>query len=108
MSRCPARQGHEIAEETYEQMETTTADHSRAAEAWKQIPQDGQPAGDEGQGCHGFAAQLLTRQVAEDLYTKGWISYPRTETDQFDKGMDLKRLVEKQTQDNAWGQHAQG
>ncbi|KAL8656570.1 MAG: hypothetical protein Q9226_002633 [Calogaya cf. arnoldii] len=47
-------------------------------------------------------------KVAEDLYNKGWISYPRTETDQFDKGMELKRLIEKQTQDNAWGQHAQG
>ncbi|KAL8928129.1 MAG: hypothetical protein Q9172_001039 [Xanthocarpia lactea] len=46
-------------------------------------------------------------KVAEDLYTKGWISYPRTETDQFDQGMDLRRLVEKQTQDNAWGHHAQ-
>ncbi|KAL8837107.1 MAG: hypothetical protein Q9170_002664 [Blastenia crenularia] len=46
-------------------------------------------------------------KIAEDLYNKGWISYPRTETDQFDRGMDLKRLVEKQTQDNAWGPHAQ-
>lgn len=108
MSGCPARQGHEIAEETYEQMEAIAVDHSRAAEAWKQVPQDGQPAGDEGQRSHGPAAQLLTRQVAEDLYNKGWISYPRTETDQFDKGMDLMRLVEKQTQDNAWGPHAQG
>ncbi|KAI4148981.1 MAG: hypothetical protein L6R39_002631 [Caloplaca ligustica] len=45
-------------------------------------------------------------KVAEDLYNKGWISYPRTETDQFDRGMDLNRLVEKQTQDNAWGPHA--
>ncbi|KAI4114178.1 MAG: hypothetical protein LQ338_008039 [Usnochroma carphineum] len=45
-------------------------------------------------------------KVAEDLYNKGWISYPRTETDQFDRGMDLKRLVEKQTQDNAWGPYA--
>ena len=51
--------------------------------------------------------QLLTSQVAEDLYTKGWISYPRTETDHFDQGMDLRRLVEKQTQDSAWGHHAQ-
>ena len=42
------------------------------------------------------------------MYTKGWISYPRTETDQFDKGIDLRRLIEKQTQDRAWGQHAQG
>lgn len=47
-------------------------------------------------------------QVAEDLYTKGWISYPRTETDSFDKGIDLRRLVEKQVQDQAWGPYAQG
>lgn len=51
---------------------------------------------------------LKTSQVAEDLYTKGWISYPRTETDSFDKGIDLKRLIEKQVQDHAWGPHAQG
>ena len=47
-------------------------------------------------------------KVAEDLYTKGWISYPRTETDQFDRGIDLRRLVEKQVQDNRWGNYAQG
>ena len=46
-------------------------------------------------------------KIAEDLYTKGWISYPRTETDQFDKGMDLRALVGKQAQDNNWGQFAQ-
>ncbi|KAL9097947.1 MAG: hypothetical protein Q9163_006296 [Psora crenata] len=46
--------------------------------------------------------------IAESLYSKGWVSYPRTETDQFDRGMDLKKLVEKQTQDHAWGRHAQG
>ena len=45
--------------------------------------------------------------VAEDLYTKGWISYPRTETDQFDRGMDLRALVGKQTQDGRWGPFAQ-
>jgi DNA topoisomerase-3 len=44
--------------------------------------------------------------TAEALYTKGWISYPRTETDQFDKGMDLRKLVEKQQQDNNWGAFA--
>ena len=47
-------------------------------------------------------------QVAESLYNKGWISYPRTETDQFDKGIDLRALIQKQTQDSAWGPHAQG
>ncbi|SLM39842.1 dna topoisomerase iii [Lasallia pustulata] len=47
-------------------------------------------------------------KIAEDLYTKGWISYPRTETDQFDKGIDLKKLIEKQVQDHVWGPYAQG
>ncbi|KAH7082299.1 DNA topoisomerase 3-beta [Paraphoma chrysanthemicola] len=46
-------------------------------------------------------------KVAEDLYTKGWISYPRTETDQFDLGMDLRALVGRQAQDNSWGTFAQ-
>ncbi|KAK3692533.1 DNA topoisomerase [Podospora appendiculata] len=45
--------------------------------------------------------------VAERLYTKGFISYPRTETDRFDKGMNLRALVQKQTQDARWGQFAQ-
>lgn len=47
-------------------------------------------------------------QVAEALYQKGWISYPRTETDQFDRGMNLRGLVEKQTQGGAWAEFAQG
>ncbi|KAJ6081868.1 hypothetical protein N7499_006742 [Penicillium canescens] len=45
-------------------------------------------------------------KVAEALYTKGYISYPRTETDQFDKAIDLKKLVEKQYSDSSWGQYA--
>ncbi|KAL2816784.1 DNA topoisomerase [Aspergillus cavernicola] len=47
-------------------------------------------------------------KVAEALYTKGFISYPRTETDQFDKGIDLKKLIEKQLPDQSWGQYARG
>jgi len=34
-----------------------------------------------------------TMEYAEKLYTKGLISYPRTETDFFDKSIDIKQLV---------------
>jgi DNA topoisomerase III len=47
-------------------------------------------------------------QIAEGLYQKGWISYPRTETDQFDPGMNLQALVQKQTQGGPWAQFSQG
>ncbi|KAI1313657.1 DNA topoisomerase [Xylaria venustula] len=46
-------------------------------------------------------------ESAEGLYNKGFISYPRTETDRFDPGMNLRTLVQKQTQSQAWGDFAQ-
>ncbi|RSL41743.1 hypothetical protein CEP53_012588 [Fusarium sp. AF-6] len=46
--------------------------------------------------------------IAEGLYNKGFISYPRTETDRFDRGMNLRALVQKQTPDERWGSFAQG
>ncbi|RKF65640.1 DNA topoisomerase 3 [Erysiphe neolycopersici] len=45
---------------------------------------------------------------AEALYQKGFISYPRTETDRFDSGINLRALVEKQVQDSRWGSYSQG
>lgn len=46
-------------------------------------------------------------KAAESLYEKGFISYPRTETDRFDRAMDLRTLVSKQVPDNRWGSFAQ-
>lgn len=48
------------------------------------------------------------RQHAEKLYQKGFLSYPRTETDQYDKAFDFATLIGKQTQDPNWGAFAQG
>lgn len=45
-------------------------------------------------------------KVAEDLYNKGFISYPRTETDIFSRDMNLKTLCGKHTADNRWGDFA--
>ncbi|XP_017050516.1 DNA topoisomerase 3-alpha [Drosophila ficusphila] len=48
-----------------------------------------------------------TMSIAEKLYTKGFISYPRTETNQFSKEFALAPLVEMQTGHPDWGAFAQ-
>ncbi|KAJ8076355.1 DNA topoisomerase [Marasmius tenuissimus] len=44
--------------------------------------------------------------IAEKLYQQGFLSYPRTETDQYDAQFDFHSLIEKQRVDPAWGQFA--
>lgn len=44
--------------------------------------------------------------AAEKLYQKGFLSYPRTETDVFSKEMDLRSLVKQQTAHEQWGTYA--
>ena len=74
---------------------------------WKPLPLTTVELQKMGSRFLGMDSQRVMK-VAEELYQKGWISYPRTETDQFDRAMDLKVLVQRQTQDNVWGSFAQG
>ena len=44
-----------------------------------------------------------TMAVAEALYQRGILSYPRTETDHFQEGFELLQLVQEQRQHDLWG-----
>ncbi|XP_078164246.1 topoisomerase 3alpha isoform X2 [Carex rostrata] len=48
-----------------------------------------------------------TMKVAEQLYQAGFISYPRTETDNFSPNTDLAGIVRDQAEHPAWGPYAQ-
>ncbi|XP_077591384.1 DNA topoisomerase 3-alpha [Stigmatopora nigra] len=48
-----------------------------------------------------------TMKIAEKLYTNGFISYPRTETNIFPSSLALSPLVEQQRESPEWGAFAQ-
>lgn len=45
-------------------------------------------------------------EIAEKLYNKGFISYPRTETDSFTTNMNLRNMVDLQRAHPTWGDYA--
>ncbi len=44
-------------------------------------------------------------QIAERLYTQGYISYPRTETTQYPVNFDFKSVLVEQSRSPLWGNH---
>ncbi len=46
-------------------------------------------------------------QLAESLYGKGLISYPRTETEIFHDSMDLRAIVREHANNSVWGEFVQ-
>ncbi|EEQ32798.1 DNA topoisomerase III [Microsporum canis CBS 113480] len=78
---------------------------TRPTSKWKPLPLTTLELQKCGSRFFGMDSQKVL-QLAEKLYQKGWISYPRTETDQFDRGMDLRGLVQKQAQGGRWADYA--
>jgi len=78
-------------------------------EKWKPLPLTTVELQKAATRLLGMAGQHAMN-IAESLYNKGFISYPRTETDRFDKAINLRALVEKQANSNPldrrWGQYS--
>lgn len=45
-------------------------------------------------------------EIAEKLYNKGYISYPRTETDKYPPTMNLRSMVQQLFDNSDWGEYA--
>ncbi|RPB11715.1 DNA topoisomerase [Morchella conica CCBAS932] len=90
-----------------EKYATVISTVSKPARKLKPLPLTTVELQKQGSRLLGLSSQLVMT-IAEKLYISGFISYPRTETDQFDKAIDLRALVDKQIQSESWGQFAQG
>ncbi|EAU90946.2 hypothetical protein CC1G_02333 [Coprinopsis cinerea okayama7 len=52
------------------------------------------------------AGSRLLKMAPKKILDARFLSYPRTETDQYDNQFDFMTLINKQTADNAWGDFA--
>ena len=71
---------------------------SKPKSKWRPFPLETVELEKKGRMLGLTAKEIMS--VAEKLYLKGYISYPRTETNIFPKSLDLRPMVEAQQRDN--------
>ncbi|RPB23731.1 DNA topoisomerase [Terfezia boudieri ATCC MYA-4762] len=77
----------------------------KATRKWYPLPLTTVELQKQGSRFLGLSSQVVMT-IAEKLYTSGFISYPRTETDMFDPAINLQELIKKQTTHPTWGPYA--
>ncbi|KAN0061763.1 DNA topoisomerase [Thecaphora frezii] len=85
-----------------EPLATVTKVLSKQTKKWKPYPLTTVELQKSGSRLLRLAPKKIL-DAAESLYQKGFLSYPRTETDQYDKDFDFQTLISKQTSDAQWG-----
>ncbi|KAF8149452.1 DNA topoisomerase [Crassisporium funariophilum] len=84
---------------------TVTKVTNKSTKKWKPLPLTTVELQKAGSRLLRLAPKKVL-DIAEKLYQQGFVSYPRTETDQFDAQFDFMALIAKQTVDPAWGAFA--
>ncbi|SCZ88447.1 BZ3500_MvSof-1268-A1-R1_Chr2-1g04416 [Microbotryum saponariae] len=101
---------HDVAEALFEQCQeepeaTVLSQQTKPTQKWKPLPLTTV----ELQKTGSRLLRMTPKQIldtSDSLYQRGILSYPRTETDIFDKDFDFMDLIQKQTGDGAWGPFA--
>ncbi|TFK67367.1 prokaryotic type I DNA topoisomerase [Pluteus cervinus] len=81
---------------------TVTKVTNKSTKKWKPLPLTTVELQKAGSRLLKMAPKAVL-DVAEKLYQQGFLSYPRTETDQYDDQFDFMTLLNKHKEDPAWG-----
>lgn len=90
-----------------EKYATVTKVQKKPTSKWRPLPLTTVELQKQGSRFLRMSSQQVM-SAAEKLYQQGFISYPRTETDQFPREFGFDPIIQRQTQNNQWGQFAQG
>ncbi|BGP16682.1 DNA topoisomerase [Rhodosporidiobolus nylandii] len=101
---------HDVAQALFDICEaegeaTVLSQQTKPTQKWKPLPLTTVELQKSGSRLLRMTPKRIL-ETAEALYQRGILSYPRTETDQFDRDFNFHELIQKQRNDGAWGAFA--